>query len=210
MRSLHLINDARYILSRAAAKMRPTSIRNSTIHRTSKIEYGSQIVNSNFDRYSYCGHDCKFLNADIGSFCSISDNVFAGGSSHPMHFVSMSPIFLFGRDSVSGNFSKFEHFHMPRTIIGSDVWIGFAARIRAGVHIGHGSVVAMGAVVTRNVPPYSVVGGNPAKVLRQRFDSDTIDGLLATQWWSFTESQLKEWSTWFNDPKQFLERWARR
>ena len=99
------------------------------------------MVASTMARHSFCGFDCVILNSEIGAFCSISDNVYIGGSQHPMHFVSTSPVFLKHRDSVKTKFAKHDYTNMPHTIIGNDVWIGHGAKIRAGVKIGHGAVV---------------------------------------------------------------------
>jgi acetyltransferase-like isoleucine patch superfamily enzyme len=209
-RKLNLLRDFVYIFSRLMKRLRPAAVRNSFVHRTSKIEPGTQVVDSEFGRHSYCGYDCTFLNVSVGSFCSISDSVVVGGSNHPMHFVSTSPVFLSHRDSVKAKFSKFDYVNLPRTRIGNDVWIGQSARIRSGVEIGHGAVVAMGSVVTKNVPPYSIVGGNPARVLRMRFSSDIIEQLLATEWWTLSDEQLDHWATWFDHPETFLQKWKQK
>jgi acetyltransferase-like isoleucine patch superfamily enzyme len=144
----------------------------------------------------------------VGAFCSISDNVVIGGSSHPMHFVSMSPVFLSHRDSVKGKFSNFDYLVLPKTVVGHDVWIGYGARICAGVHIGHGAVVAMGSVVTKDVAPYTIVGGNPARVIQKRFDMRVSEGLLATQWWNLSDEKLRHWAQWFDEPEKFLDEWT--
>lgn len=209
-RKLNPLRDLRYILSRILKRLRPAAVRNSFIHRTSKIEPGSQVVSSEFGRHSYCGYDCIFLNVSVGSFCSISDNVVVGGSNHPMHFVSTSPVFLSHRDSVKEKFSRFEYLDLPRTWIGNDVWLGYGCRVRAGVKIGHGAVVAMGSVVTKDVPPYSVVGGNPAQVLRTRFSEEVIEKLLSTEWWHLSDEELGRWAIWFDDPQEFLNEWAKK
>lgn len=209
-RNISVLLDFKYVCARLFKKLRPTAIRASIIHSTSKIEPGSQVVSSEFKRHSYCGYDCLFLNVSVGSFCSISDNVVVGGSNHPMHFVSTSPVFLSHRDSVRAKFSRFDYLDLPRTHIGNDVWIGHSARIRAGVGIGHGAVVAMGSVVTKDVPPYSIVGGNPAKVLRMRFSADVVDRLLASEWWELPDDQLGSWAASFNEPEKFLSEWERK
>lgn len=206
-RHFNLLKDFWYLLSRSMKRLRPAAVRNSEIHITSKIEPGSQVVGSKFGRHSYCGYDCVFLNTSIGSFCSISDNVVIGGSNHPMHFVSTSPVFLSHRDSVKAKFSKFEYLDLPRTSIGNDVWIGHSAFVRAGVNIGHGAVVAMGSVVTKDVPPYTIVGGNPARILRLRFSEDICDRLLLTQWWDFPDEDLCKWAGLFDSPEMFLNAW---
>ena len=209
-RRVNPVCDFRYIVARILKRMKPTAVRRSSIHPTSKVEGGSQVVGSVFNRHSYCGYDCTFLNVDVGSFCSISDNVFVGGSGHPMHFVSTSPVFLSHRDSVKTKLARFDYLDLPRTTIGNDVWIGQGARIRAGVTIGHGSVVAMGSVVTKDVPAYRVVGGNPARVIRSRFEEDTVERLLATNWWNLSDEELLHWAQWFDDPELFLEEWEMR
>jgi acetyltransferase-like isoleucine patch superfamily enzyme len=127
-----------------------------------------------------------------------------------MHFVSTSPVFLSHRDSVKAKFAKFDYFNMPRTRIGNDVWLGHSVCVRSGVEIGHGAVVAMGSVVTKDVPPYAVVGGNPARVLRMRFSDDVIAGLLATQWWNLPDKELIRWGVWFDDPEKFLNEWKQK
>lgn len=127
-----------------------------------------------------------------------------------MHFVSTSPVFLSHRDSVKAKFSKFEYLELPRTRIGNDVWLGHSARIRPGVEIGHGAVVAMGGVVSKDVPPYSIVGGNPARILRMRFSDDIIERLLASEWWNLSDNELGRWAVWFNDPDMFLNEWDQR
>jgi len=207
---LNPIRDFRYLVARVFRRAKPAAIRNSSIHKTSKIEGGSQVVGSVFDRHSYCGYDCTFLNVSVGSFCSISDGVVVGGSNHPMHFVSTSPVFLSHRDSVKTKFSKFDYLDLPRTRIGNDVWLGHSVRVRAGVNIGHGAVVAMGSVVTKDVAPYSVVGGNPARVLRMRFSEEVIEALLATEWWNLPDEELGRWAKYFDDPEKFLKEWAQK
>jgi len=206
-RNFNPLKDFWYLLARVIKRSRPAAVRNSVVSRTCKIEPGSQVVSSEFGQHSYCGYDCVLLNTSVGSFCSISDNVVVGGSNHPVHFVSTSPVFLSHRDSVKAKFSKFKYLDLPRTMIGNDVWLGHSARVRAGVEIGHGAVVAMGSVVTKDVPPYSVVGGNPARVLRMRFSEEIIEGLLATEWWSLSGDELGRWATWFDDPEKFLQKW---
>ncbi len=209
-RHLSPLKEFWYLLSRGMKRLRPAAIRNSDIHATSKVEPGSQVVASQFGCHSYCGYDCVFLNTSVGAFCSISDNVVVGGSNHPMHFVSTSPVFLSHRDSVKAKFSNFDYLDLPRTHIGNDVWVGHSARICAGVNIGHGAVVAMGSVVTKDVPPYSIVGGNPARVLRMRFSDDIINKLLATSWWDLPDNELAHWAALFDDPEKFLHAWERK
>lgn len=126
----------------------------------------------------------------IGNFCSISkDVVFVTGGIHPVNWVSTYPFrFLWNLPGV------FED-GMPTTKgdikIGSDVWIGTGAMVMSGVQIGDGAVVAARSVVTKDVPPYSIVGGVPAKVINYRFDQETIRHLLEIKWWEWNDEKIQ-------------------
>jgi len=124
----------------------------------------------------------------IGRYCSISAAVFIGLTNHPTRFLSTHP-FQYGR----GVFSFRRNIPMPQTrfsddrpvIIGSDVWIGRGAIVLPGVTLGDGCIVGAGSVVTRDVPPYAICGGIPAKVIKYRFDESTIKTLLELRWWQY-------------------------
>lgn len=195
-----------FFYSRALKKLRGSAIRASTIHSTSRIEAGSTIFSSTFGKHSFCGYDCSILNCSIGSFCSIASRVCIGGVAHPVNFVSTSPVFLSHRDSVKAKFARHDFLPMVRTSIGNDVWIGEGAYIKAGVSIGHGAVVGMGSVVTKDVEPYAIVAGNPAKVIRMRFDQRIIEALLQMAWWDLPESELAKISEYFDRPTELLTR----
>lgn len=184
---------------------RGRSVRRSRIHPDSKVEAGSTLVNSIMGRHSFCGYDCTILNADIGSFVSIACRVTIGGVAHPMHFVSMSPVFLSHKDSVKTKLGYFDYLPDSRTFIGSDVWIGDGAFIKAGVRIGNGSVVGMGAVVTKDVPDYAIVAGNPARIIRYRFDENTRQALSESQWWLLDDASLAALAMHIADPADFID-----
>lgn len=195
-----------YFISRTLKKLRGRSVQSSQIDQLSRVESGTQVVDSKMDAYSYCGYDCTILNAEIGKFCSISDHVYIGGAGHPMHFVSTSPIFLSHRDALRRKFAKHTFSHMPRTVVGHDVWIGHGAKVRAGVHVGHGAVIGMGAVVSRDVAPYDVVAGNPARVVNHRFQPEIVAALLKSEWWNMEGAELREWAKLFDNPVLFLKK----
>lgn len=195
-----------FVWAKLAKKLRGSAIVNSRIHRTSKVESGSHIVNTTFDRYSFCGYDCEIINCDIGSFCSIAGHVVIGGAEHPMEWVSMSPVFFEGRDSVRAKFSTHVRAAAKRTVVGHDVWIGEYALIKQGVTIGNGAVIGMGSVVTKDVEPYAVVGGCPAKVIRKRFDDGTASSLEEIGWWDFDCDKLREYAKYFTNPADFIDR----
>lgn len=185
-------------------KLRGKNLSHSKIHPTSKVEAGSVVVGSTFDRHSFCGYDCTILHANIGAFCSIAGRVAVGGAHHPIEYVSTSPVFLSHRDSVKAKFARHEYLPVLHTSIGSDVWIGEGCFIKAGVRIGHGAVVGMGSVVTKDVPDYAIVAGNPAKLIRMRFEQRIIDGLLELQWWTMPDEELRRIGPLIPDPEALL------
>lgn len=179
---------------------------NSIIHRTAKVNSGSNIVNSNIGRYSYTCYDDEIVNCEIGQFCSISDEVMIGGAEHPMEWVSTSPVFQNVKHSgPKKKFAKFNYEGVKRTFIGNDVWIGKKVIIKAGVKIGDGAVIGAGSVVTKDVPPYAVVAGVPAKVIKYRFDENIISNLLQSRWWDLPDDQLQKHAHLINQPEAFIK-----
>ena len=148
----------------------------------------------------------EISNCEIGSFTSIANNVVIGGGEHPTNWVSMSPVFYKGRDSVKAKFSKHRRDPIKLTKIGHDVWIGEKAILKQGVKVGNGAVIGMGSVVTKNIDPYTIVAGCPAKVLRKRFDDKIISDLLNSEWWNLNDEDLKNYANYFKNPKTFLEK----
>jgi acetyltransferase-like isoleucine patch superfamily enzyme len=126
----------------------------------------------------------------IGSYCSIADNVriFLGGQ-HRTDWVSCYPFPAYLPEA-----KHIESFGGSRgdVVIGSDVWLCSHCFILSGVTVGHGAVIASGAVVTRDVPPYAVIAGNPAQQVRWRFDEETRTALLQSAWWEWPESEIRQ------------------
>ena len=198
-----------YVFSRLLKKLRGSAITDSVIDPTSKVESGSTIVRSRFDRHSFCGYDCTFIDCEVGAFCSIASRVTAGGARHPMEYVSTSPVFLSHRDSVKTKFSCHSYDLRIKTTIGNDVWVGENVLIKSGVTIGHGAVVGMGSVVTHDVPPYAIIGGNPAQLIRMRFRPEVVAALLAMQWWDLPDEDLLRLAPQFTDPEAMLRKEGR-
>lgn len=194
-----------YYISKILKKLRGAAIKNSYIDKTSKIESGTQFINSTMARHTFCGYDCNITFCEIGSFSSIANNVVIGGGMHPLDWVGTSPVFYEGRDSVKAKFSEHERKKMKKTIIGHDVWIGQNVIIKQGINIGIGSVIGMGSVVTKDVAPYTIVAGNPAKVIRKRFEDDIIENLIDSKWWEFDALKLTKYAKYFKEPKTFLK-----
>lgn len=195
-----------YIWNRVIKKLRGRAIRNSEIDHTSKVESGSTVINSKMGRYSFCGYDCKINNCTIGSFCSIADNVVIGPAEHPISWASTSPVFYKGRDSVKKKFSKHQRIPDRRTYIGNDVWIGERTMIKAGVTVGDGAVVGMGSVVTKDVGPYEIWAGNPAKLIRKRFDEDIIERFVSLEWWIMPDGYIDKITENIKEPEMFVRK----
>ena len=195
-----------YYVSKLIKKMRLRSILNSCINKTSSVASGSQFVNSTMGRHSFCGYDCTVISTDIGSFCSIANNCEIGGASHTVDWVSTSPAFNENRDQIKMKFSY--HKFTPqssRTTIGNDVWIGARALIKSGVTIGHGAIIGMGSVVTKDIPPYEIWAGNPAKFIKKRFSDDLIRDLLESEWWMLDDVKLTHYANFIQEPHKFIQ-----
>lgn len=164
----------------------------SIINRKSKIYRSTKILNSSIGKYSYLTSGSSLIYAEVGAFCSIGHNSTIGLARHTIDKLSSSPIFTERKNATGFQWCKyFIESPYRKVVIENDVWIGDHVVIMGGIRVGHGAVIAAGAVVTKDVPPYAIVGGVPAKILRYRFPTEIIDRLLVIQWWNMPESELK-------------------
>lgn len=177
----------------------------SELDKTSAIRNHCRIYSSSVGRYTYIARDTLVQNTKIGSFCSISEGCNIGMPSHPTWMLSTSPVFLAGSNYLHTNFANVEYNDCPQTIIENDVWIGAGASIKSGVHVGNGAIIAAGAVVVKDVPPYAIVGGVPAKSLKYRFGQQVIEQLLDLQWWNWGEDRLSQDGARFSNVLEYLE-----
>lgn len=185
--------------------LRGKTVANCVFGKDVKINSGSQVIDSKIGNYSYVGYDSTILNAEIGSFCSIADHVAIGNAQHPTSWVSTSPVFQnVVHSGPSKRFCKNDVEPSLRTIIGSDVWIGWNAVIKAGVTIGHGAIIGAGAVVTKDVPPYAVVGGCPARIIKYRFGQDLCQDLIESNWWDLDDLRIQSVAQYIQNPEKFV------
>ena len=160
--------------------------------------------------YSYVGYGSTLNMCEIGKFCSISSGVKIGLGNHPTHFVSTSPIFYSSSNSLGTRWvdETAKYFTETKmTVIGNDVWIGANALIMDGVSIADGSIVAAGAVVTRDVEPYTIVGGVPAKAIHQQFSTEVIADLLIIRWWDWDTMLIQQRALEFHDVAAFVDQY---
>jgi virginiamycin A acetyltransferase len=168
-----------------------------------KIEDNVSINSSNIDnigRYTFIGANTVIGPGvvKIGLFCSIAPEVILGPNSHEISRISTSTFIQsynshldFKKLIINKSYSKYKKKHNTHsTIIGNDVWIGYRAIIMSGVEIGDGAIVGSGSIVTKDVEPYSIVAGNPAKLIRYRFDNNIINKLLEANIYSFDSEKL--------------------
>ena len=160
----------------------------------------------NIGSYTYIQSNTNIFNCEIGNFCSIAGNVTIGLAAHPTQYVSTHPVFFDNTQPLPFFFTNSKKFTdtLPRTIIGSDVWIGQGVMIKAGIKVGHGSIIAAGAVVIKDVEPYSVVGGIPSKILKYRFSTEIVSKLLELRWWNKDEEELKVLADYFDNPRKLI------
>jgi len=181
------------------------SVTNTRLGKNNYLSSNSIISDSELGDYSYLGVNANISHAKIGRFCSIGPNVTIGTGKHPVDFISTHPSFYSNNKAFETFADKMYFDEYQETTIGNDVWIGMQATIMGGLNIGDGAVIAGGAVVTKDVPPYAIVGGVPAKILKYRFDEETIHFLLETKWWNNDRDFLKTHFKKFHTPEAFRE-----
>ena len=178
---------------------------NSRIVGGAKLEgynkiHDNSVFYGSLGKYSYIGAN-SHITAKIGKFCSIGPSVKTVCAFHPVDgFVSTHPIFYSTNKQSGITFTKEQLFDEWKNLpgldvpveIGNDVFIGEGSLLIGNIRIGDGTVIASGAVVTKDIPPYCIVAGNPAKLIRKRFDDETIEKLQLFKWWNKDERWLKQ------------------
>jgi len=158
------------------------------------------INNSELASYSYVGKNCIIQNTTIGKFCSIASDVLIGLGKHPTDLISTKNLFYRTKNTLGLSLIEKDYdFQEYKNIeIGHDVWIGTRAILMDGIKVGHGAIIATNSVVTKDVQPYAIVAGAPAKIIKYRFEEDRIEQLLKSAWWDWPLEDIRQKVTELN------------
>jgi len=183
------------------------TVRSCKIGNECKILANSYLYKTTIGDCSYVNMNSFVLRATIGKFCSIASHVYIGPGTHPLDFVTTHPFtFLrdYGRFISTDNEEIVSQREKQSVIIGNDVWIGQGVIIMDNIRIGDGAIIGAHAVVTKNVDPYSIVVGNPAKTIKYRFSEDIINALIKIKWWEWGKQKIKDNINDFRDINLFI------
>lgn len=187
------------------SKINTNNIHNSEIGTDCSINTNTVVFNSVIGDYSYLNYNSIVENCVIGKFVSIGSFCEIGAYCHPTNFISTSPK-IYGSGSILPiKDKKSISVRNRKTIIGNDVWIGSNVVILEGIKIGNGAIIAAGAVVTKDVNDYEVVGGVPATVLKNRFDKNIVKKINNLEWWNLnSKTELTELANMREDFYKYL------
>ena len=190
-------------------------IKGARFEGANRLGRGTLVDMSQIGYATYIAPYSELCRCKIGRYCSISSYVHIVHGTHPSkQWISTHPAFFSPQKRAGITYSpehRFEEFKYTdkekkyEVSIGNDVWIGYGANILGGITVGDGAIIAAGALVTKDVPPYAIVGGIPAKVLRYRFDEEKINYLLKLQWWNKDKDWIKEKACLFDDISKLMK-----
>lgn len=170
------------------------------------LNFYTKISHAEVGDYTYFSANCQVMHAIIGSYCSIGPGAKIGLGSHPTNFIASSPIF-YSTSKVVNNINWVDrnyHDEFANVMIEDNVWVGADVYIMNDVEIGEGAICAAGSVVTKNVPPYAIVGGVPARIIKYRFDEQTIEQLLELKIFKRSDTWLKKYLSGAVTPEDLL------
>lgn len=190
-------------------------VRDSRFGKFCKVGARTTVIETVFGDYSYAVNDCEIVYCDVGRFVSIGPLVGLNPANHPheraaqAHFTYRSWQYF---EEIPDEVEEFDRRRAQRVTIGHDVWIGRAAIVLPGRSIGNGAIVGAGAVVTKDVAPYTIVAGNPAKPIRRRFSETTAERLDRLAWWDWSHAELRRAVADFRalSAEAFLDVWEER
>lgn len=193
--------------------------KDTVLEGNNRIAENTRVINSHLGVGTYIGQNSDLSCSKMGNYTCIGSRVIVIRGTHPMGLVSMHPAF-YSVNKQAGfsyvNEQKVEEFTFAdlenkyAVIVGNDVWIGADVRIIEGVSIGDGAVVMAGSIVTEDVPPYAVVGGVPAKIVKYRFQEEIITELLEVKWWNKGDEWIKNNADYFDNVESFINRYNKR
>lgn len=173
----------------------------SKVSRKARVQRRVQVFNSTIGDYSYVCAESNVIYTEIGKFCSVGKGCILGIENHLLENLSTSPIFTEKRNAIGQSWvNSSSRYPFDKLTIGNDVWVGNRVMIRGGLTIGDGAIIGAGAIVTKDVPPYAIVVGIPAKILRYRFSEEVIAQLNQLKWWNWDEEALKSNIDLFQHP----------
>lgn len=208
--SIYLIGGNGVISSIKNRIKRYLEIRNDPMNNNMGVGAMYDKYGFSVGKYTY-GHQQFFYSGvnlkEIGAFCSIAKNVTITGMNHPTNYITTNPfIYYKSRGLVSEDrLDLINKEKNEKVIIGNDVWIGANVTILPSVKIGNGAIVASGAVVTKDVPDYAIVGGVPAKVIKYRFTDEEIKLLNYSKWWEWSDEKIKSRINEFTNKESFFK-----
>ena len=199
-----LVPDAYYI--EKIKKYYSGTLTGTAIEDPVKLNPPFSIANSKIGKYTYISENSKILCTTIGRFCSIGPNLFSGWGIHPTNGISTAPMFYSTKKQNGYSLSAVDKIQEQKEIvIGNDVFIGANVIILDGVTISNGAIVGAGCVVSKNVPPYAIVAGVPMRILKYRFEDETIEKLLKINWWNSDHEELKKVEQYFYNVEEFIK-----
>ncbi|MEM6310502.1 MAG: chloramphenicol acetyltransferase [Pseudomonadota bacterium] len=187
-------------------------IANCEFGRYNEVGAGTRIAQVQLGDYSYCDRMCDLSNAQIGKFANIASFVRIGATDHPLDRASLHHFMYRSADYWPDAEQDEDWFAKRRArvaYIGNDTWIGHNAQIKPEVRVGHGAVIASGAIVTKDVAPYTIVGGLPASPIRRRLSQELADRMIALAWWDWDHDLLRDTLSDFRSltAAEFLDRY---
>jgi len=150
------------------------------------------LYNCNLGGYTYVSRSTTIVNGRVGRYTSIGPECKIGLGRHPLQLLGTSPLFYNRKNKFNFSLRNVDFDELPLIDIGNDVWVGARVLVMSGCKIGDGAVIAAGSVVTKDVEPYSIVGGVPAKFIKKRFSDEEIDKLINLGWWTMNHLNLND------------------
>lgn len=177
----------------------------SAFTRNTKLGPFVRLLHSKIGPYTRISKGCSLLFTEVGRFCSFGIGVQLGAGRHPIHMASTSQLF-YNTNSLKNDWVHPISYEQNLPIsVGNDVWIGSNTLIMGGVTIGDGAVIGARSLVTKDIPPYAIAVGMPARVIKYRFEPEVVERLLEIQWWNFSEDEIQAHIRFFREQEINLE-----